>query len=439
MDVFAAETVSSMCAREGGQGTMITRQDDINLTDVHFFTTEAFHEVFKRMRADDPVHWTEGKLKRGFWSVFKHEDAYTVYRGSTEYFSSGRCSVSIPSSPEVEAVFDPEARGCGKMMLASDGDYHRDLRKAVNARFLPRSIKQYAEHGRRLATEILDNVLPRGHCDFVAEVAAVLPLAVICDMMEIPRDDWDMLAGHIKLAMGPEDAEYNSGGSAVETRQQGWKKVIEYARDLALQRRGGSGTDLLSALSAATVLGGRQLTEEEIGFNSFLFLLGGIESTRNAIAAGLLQLIHEPEQLARLRADRSLLPTAVEEILRWTTPILHSMRTAVKDTEIRGRRIREGDWVVVWIPSANRDEEVFANADRFDITREPNDHFSLVFGEHFCLGAHLARLEMRLLFSDLLDRMEDIELAGPTEWMASNIMHALKRMPITFRPRAVRR
>lgn len=418
---------------------MITRQDDINLTDAHFFTTEAFHEVFKRMRAEDPVHWTHGNLKRGFWSIFKHEDAYTVYRGGTEYFSNGRSSVSIPSSPEVEAVFDPEKRGCGKMLLASDGAFHRDLRKSINARFLPRSIKQYEEVGRRLVTDILDQVLPQGHCDFVNDVAAVLPLAVICDMMSIPRDHWDMLAGYIKQAMGPEDAEYQTAGqSAVETRQLGWKKAIDYTRDLTLERRGGSGNDLLTALGAATVQGGRPLTEVEVGFNSFLFLLGGIESTRNAIAAGLLQLIREPDQFQRLRADRSLLPTAIEEILRWTTPITHSMRTAVKDIEIRGRAIKEGDWVVVWNASANRDEDVFDDPYRFDITRDPNDHFSLAFGEHFCLGAHLARLEMRLLFEELLDRMDNIELAGPTEWMASNVMHALKRMPITFSPRPAR-
>jgi len=184
------------------------------------------------------------------------------------------------------------------------------------------------------------------------------------------------------------------------------------------------------------VLDGRLLTDDEVGYNGLMFLVGGLDTTRNAIAGGLLELLRNPDQMFQLRKDRSLMPTAVEEILRWTSPITHSMRTSLKDVEIRGRRIKEGEWVVVWNASANRDEEIFLNPDTFDVGRDPNDHLALAHGEHFCLGAHLARLEIRLVFEEILDRISDVELNGKVEWLASNLMHGIKRMPVRFRPRS---
>jgi cholest-4-en-3-one 26-monooxygenase len=414
---------------------MITHQDDLNLTDAHFFARGDIHDLFRRMRAADPVHWTQGLLKRGFWSLFKHEDAYTVYKGASEYFSNGKFSVGLPSSAEVEAAFDPERTGCNKMLVSSDGELHRDFRKAFNAMFLPRAIRQYEASGRKLVMEILDDILPRGRCEFVTEVATRLPMTIAFDMMDIPRQDWDLMTELVNRAMGPEDPEYQIDSSAVVTRDKAWGQAVGYCIKTALQRRGSSATDLLSVIANARVLGGRLLTDEEIGYNGFMFIIAGLDTTRNAIAGGLLELIRNRDQMRRLRENRSLMRPAVEEILRWTSPITHSMRTALKDTEIRGRKIKAGDWVVVWNASANRDEEVFANPDRFDIARDPNDHFAFAYGEHFCLGAHLARLEIRLIFEEILDRMPDVELDGEVEWLASNLLHGLKRMPIRFTPR----
>jgi cytochrome P450 len=414
---------------------MITHEDDINLTDVHFFAKGDIHELFRRMRAADPVHWTQGLLKRGFWSVFKHEDAYTVYKGASEYFSNGKFSVGLPSSPEVEAAVKPELMGSDRMLVASDGELHRDFRKAFNAMFLPRAIKQYEASGRKLVLEILDEVLPRGRCEFVTEVATRLPMAIICDMMAIPRKDWQLMFDLVNQAMGPEDPEYKVEATAAETRNKAWKEAVGYCVKTCLERRGGSGTDLLSVIANARVLGGRLLTNEELGYNGFMFIIGGLDTTRNSIAGGLLELIRNRDQMHRLREDRSLMRPAVEEILRWTSAITHSMRTALKDTEIRGRKIKEGDWVVVWNASANRDEEAFVNPDQFDVGRDPNDHYAFAYGEHFCLGAHLARLEIRLIFEEILDRMPDVELDGEVEWLASNLLHGVKRMPIKFTPR----
>ncbi len=413
---------------------MITHQDDINLTDAHFFAKGDIHDVFRRMRAADPVHWTQGLLKHGFWSVFKHEDAYTVYRGASEYFSNGKNSVGLPSGPEVEAAVTAEQLGADRMLVASDGELHRDFRKSFNSLFLPRAIKQYEASGHTLVNEILEDVLPRGRCEFVTEVATRLPMTIAFDMMDIPRSDWPLMTDWVNRAMGPEDPEYQVG-SAAQTRQNAWGSAVEYCIRACHQRRGSSKPDLLTIIANARVLGGRLLTDEELGHNGFMFIIAGLDTTRNSIAGGLLELIRNRDQMQRLRDHRSLMKTAVEEILRWTSPITHSMRTAIKDTEIGGRKIKAGDWVVVWNASANRDENVFVNPDKFDIARDPNEHFAFAYGEHFCLGAHLARLEIRLIFEEILDRMPDVELDGEVEWVASNLLHGLKRMPIKFTPR----
>lgn len=413
---------------------MITRQDDLNLTDAHYFATGDVHGLFKRMRAEDPVHWTQGHLKRGFWSIFKHADAYTVYRGASALYSNGGFGVAMPSSSEVEATFDPDKMGCNKMLVFSDGVLHSGMRKAFNSLFLPRAIKQFEASGRRLAVEIIDDVLPHGRCEFVTEVATRLPMAIICEMMKIPRSDWGLMFDLVNQAMGPEDPEYQVGSSPAETRMNAWAQAVAYCTRLALERRGGAGTDLLSVIGNAEVMG-RQLTNEEIGFNGFMFVIGGLDTTRNTIAGGMLELIRDPSQMKRLREDQSLIPTAVEEMLRWTAPITHSLRTALKDTEIAGRKIEQGDWVVVWNASVNRDEDVFPHADRFDVARTPNDHFSFAYGEHFCLGAHLARLEIRLIFEEILARMPEAELDGDVERLASNQLAGIKRMPIKFTPR----
>jgi cholest-4-en-3-one 26-monooxygenase len=412
---------------------VITHQDDINLTDSHYFAIHDIHDLFRRMRAADPVHWTQGRLKRGFWSIFKHEDACTIYRGASEYFGNGN-GIGLPSSPEVEAALTPESLGAHRSLIASDGELHRDFRKAFNGMFLPRAIKRYEHIGRKLVLEILEDVLPRGHCEFATEVAARLPMAIICEMMAIPRTDWQLIFDYVSQAMGPEDPEYHGKSTAVETRNKAWREIVSYCIKLALERRDSSGADLLSIIANSRVLGGRLLTDEELGYNGLMFLVGGLDTTRNATAGGLLELIRNPDQMRRLHEDRRLLPTAVEETLRWTSAITHSMRTALKDIEIRGKRIRKGDWVVVWNASANRDDEVFANPDKFDVARDPNDHLAFVYGEHFCLGAHLARLEIRLIFEEIVDRIPDVELDGEVEWLASNLLHGVKRMPIKFTP-----
>jgi cytochrome P450 len=433
-----ATCVSSASRRHKSQAkegrALTTHHDDIKLTDANFFAKGDIHELFRRMRAADPVHWTQGRLKRSFWSIFKYQEALAVYRGASKCFSNGQFGIGLPSSPEVEATATPESMRANRSLIASDGELHRDFREAFNEIFLPRSIKRYEKSGRKFLHDIIEQVTQRGRCEFVSDVAARLPMALICEMMAIPRQDWPLIFDLVKRAMGQEDPEYHAKSTSVETRRGAWRDVANYCIEAAHRRRDGTGTDLISIIANARVLGGRLLSDEEIGYNGLMFLVGGLDTTSNSIAGGLLELIQNPDQMRRLRNERSLLRSAVEEILRWTSAITHSMRTAVKDTEIRGRKIKAGDWVVVWNASANRDEEIFPDADRFDVGREPNEHLALAHGEHFCLGAHLARLEIRLAFETILDQMVNIELEGEVEWLASNVVHGIKRMPVRFTP-----
>jgi len=318
------------------------------------------------------------------------------------------------------------------MMIMTDPPLHGAMRRAFNRLFLPRPVGKYATPGEALVNEILADVMERGSCDFVVEVAARLPMAFICEIMGIPRADWPNMFKWGNMSIGFADPEYQvESGSALDTRQQGVMNLGMYCMKLALERRGSDGDDLLSVLGNAEI-NGRKLTESELIHNGFLYIAGGLETTRNAISAGLLALIEHPDEMRRLAANSALLPTAIEEILRWSSPITHIARVATEDTRISDHAISKGDRVALWIPSANRDETVFDNPYRFDIKRNPNEHIAFGKGEHFCAGAHLARLELRLMMKDLLSRVDQIELAGKVERLQSNLIAGIKHMPIRF-------
>jgi cholest-4-en-3-one 26-monooxygenase len=275
-------------------------------------------------------------------------------------------------------------------------------------------------------------VLADGECDFVVDVAARLPMAFICEIMGSPRKDWPDMFKWGNMSVGQEDPEYQvESGSPLETQQEGVKGIGGYVTKLALERRGGDGEDLLSVLGNARI-GERYLTEGELFHNGWLYTLGGLETTRNAISGGLLALIQHPTERERLVNDSKLMPSAIEEILRWTSPITHIARTATRDTELGGKKIRVGERVALWLPSANRDEAIFDDPYRFDIERSPNEHVAFGRGEHFCAGAHLARLELRLMLKTLLMRIEHIELRGKVERLKSNVIAGIKHMPIRF-------
>lgn len=401
---------------------------DQALTDPGFFVDNDPHSIWRQLRREDPIHWTQGRVSP-FWSITRYDDIIAVF-SEPNLFTSAR-GLIVPSSPEMEQL-TPEMQGAGQMMIMTDPPLHAAMRRAFNRLFLPRPVGNYETPGHQLVAEILDNVMSRGECDFVVDVAARLPMAFICQIMGIPRSDWPDVFKWGNMSIGFEDEEYQTeSGSALETRQQGAINVGKYCAKLALERRGGDGEDLLTVLGNAEI-DGRRLTELELIHNGFLYIVGGLETTRNAISGGLLALIQHPDQRERLVSSPALMPIAVEEVLRWTSPITHIARVATKDTEVGGRKIREDERVALWIPSANRDESVFDDPYRFDLARMPNEHIAFGKGEHFCAGAHLARLELRLMLSDLLSRIDQIELAGKVERLKSNLIAGIKHMPVRF-------
>jgi cytochrome P450 len=401
---------------------------DEALSDPSFFVDHDPHPLWQQLRKEDPIHWTES-LVRGFWSITRYNDIIAVISEPT-VFSSAQL-ISLPSSLEMEQL-TPEMLGSGEMMLMTDPPLHGAMRRAFNRLMLPRAIGRFEIPGPELVREILDEALARGECDFVLDVAARLPMAFICEIMGIPRIDWPDMFKWGNMIAGNEDPEYQvESGSALETRQQGSLNIGNYCIRAALERRGGDGEDLLSVLGNARI-NGRLLTERELAHNGLLYVGAGLETTRNAISAGLLALLEHPDQLELLIQDETLMPTAVEEILRWSSPVTHFARVAMKETELGGKQIHQGDRLALWFPSGNRDEEAFADPYTFDIRRKPNEHLAFSKGEHFCGGAHLARLELRLMLQALLKRTKQIELTGRVERLRSNFLAGIKHMPVRF-------
>jgi cytochrome P450 len=407
---------------------------DYSLTDLDFFVNGNPDEIWRDLRANDPVHWTERNGRKGYWSITKYEDALAVYRDPQTFSSEGGISIGFtdpldPNQPAMEFGFK-------KMMIMTDPPRHGRMRQMMNRRFTPRALAPLEPHVRAIATEIIDSVAGQGECDLVTDVATKLPTAVICEMLAIPRKDWEMMLALTNMTIGSEDPEYQIDGSAQKTGAQAQMEIFNYFMTLITERRDKPGEDLISALVHGDI-DGDKLSDIEILFNCFLLILGGQETTRNAISGGMHALIHHPAERARLAADASLMPTAIEEILRWTSPITHIMRTAARDTELKGREIHQGDHVVIWNASANRDEENFTEPYRFDITREPNNHVAFGYGEHFCIGANLARVELRVMIDELMRRLPDMETTGSMERLRSNLVAGIKHLPVRFKAHRV--
>jgi len=404
------------------------REIDEALSDPGFFVDHDPHPLWQRLRKEDPIHWTEGVV-RGFWSITRYDDIIAVV-SEPNLFTSAQL-ISLPSSPELEQL-TPAMLGSGEMMLMTDPPLHGAMRRAFNRLMLPRAVGRFEVPGPRLVEEILDEALTRGECDFVVDVAARLPMAFICEIMGIPRSDWADMFRWGNMIAGNEDEEYQvDSGSPLETRQQGTLKIGEYCTTAALERRGGDGDDLLSVLANAQI-NGRLLSKRELAHNGVLYVGAGLETTRNAISAGLLALLDHPAELEQLQNNEALMPIAVEEILRWSSPVTHFVRVATDDAKLGGKQIHRGERVALWFPSGNRDEEIFVQPYTFDIQRSPNEHIAFSKGEHYCAGAHLARLELRLMLQALLKRTKQIELTGKVERLRSNFLAGIKHMPVRF-------
>ena len=409
---------------------MATRLEDVDLFDPDAYLQGVPHDAFAKLRREAPVYRHPRVGLPPFWAVTRYHDAVEVSRDWAT-FSSERKGALLREPPE-EALETQRL-----MMLNMDPPRHAKLRGLVNKGFTPRIVNQLTPAIRGICAEILDAVSERGECDFVREVAAELPLRVIAELLGIPRSDRHQVFEWSNTMIASDDPEWQR---SPEESMSAAMAMYAYANELALQRRDEPREDLVSVLMQAEVdegdpSGGRRLSEMEFDLFFLLLAVAGNETTRNLISGGMLALIEHPDQARRLRGDPSLLEPAVEEMLRWVTPVMQFQRTAQRDTEIGGQRIAEGDRVAIYYVSANRDEAVFERPDRFDVGRSPNEHLTFGGGgPHFCLGANLARLEIRLMFEQLLDRLTHIELNGPPRRLRSNFINGLKEMPVRFEP-----
>jgi cholest-4-en-3-one 26-monooxygenase len=399
--------------------------EDVNLADPGNFVAGVPHEMFEVLRREAPVwfHPRAGDVE-GFWCIVKYADLVELSR-DPGHASSALGGITLhDGSPE-----DLEMQR--QMMLMMDPPMHTKLRLLVNKGFTPRMIGKLEDHIRDVARSIVDGVSARGECDFVVEVAAELPLQVIVEMMGVPDGDRHKIFEWSNRLIGSEDPEYNvSRDEAIGAATE----MFMYSAELAAAKRKNPGDDIISTLLQAEVEGNK-LTDTEFNLFFQLLAVAGNETTRNLISNGMHFLFQHPDQRAKLAADRSLLPSAIDEMLRYASPVMYMRRTAPEEFELRGQTIKAGDKIALWYISANRDEDVFEDPHRFDITRSPNEYVAFGGGgPHFCLGANLAKLEIRVMFEELLDRVPDIELAGDVQRLRSNFINGIKHMPVKFTP-----
>jgi len=417
------------------QPRSIVPLDRIWLSDPQFWVrpVEEREGAFATLRRKRPVSYHEeldtGLFPRGpgYWALAKHADVLLVSR-QPEIFCSGRGS-NIGDLPEPFLEFFGS-------MINMDDPRHARLRRIVSRGFTPRMIQRLEDQVQQLAAAIVDRVCEMGSCDFVTEIAAALPLEIICNLMGIPKSEEKFVFDRTNAILGAGDPEYTSDPSRiVPDLLRAGAELARLVQDLGHYRLKHPTDDLTSALVSAEV-DGERLTDAELGSFFVLLVVAGNETTRNAISHGLLALSEHPDQRALWQADfEAIAPTAVEEIVRWATPVIHFRRTATQDTEVRGQTIRAGEKVVLWYCSANRDEEVFPDPYRFDVRRSPNPHVGFGGpGPHFCLGAHLARREITVMFRELFRRMPDIRVNGRPDRLASFFINGIKHLPCEFTP-----
>ena len=385
---------------------------------------EVPHEALDQLRREDPVHWHPEPEGPGFWAVTRHADVVAVSRDTERFSSELGCTFIDTQTDEAMAQMRLS-------ILNMDGAKHNRYRRLVSRGFTPRVVARLEEQIVERAESVVDEVCERGECEFVEEVAAQVPLQMICQMIGLPESDWERMFQLSNKLVGFDDPELQASPEAGAAAAA---EIYGYCDAIAADRRAHPQDDLMTALVEAEIDGDR-LDDLELNLFFVTLVVAGNETTRNLINHATLALIEHPDQAELLRANPDLYPTAVEEMLRWGTSIHNFRRTATRDTELGGKQIKVGDKIVMYYMAANRDPEVFADPHRFDITRTPNDHVAFGGGGvHYCLGANLARTEIRATMREIVERMPNLELAGPVRRLRSDFINGIKEMPVRFTP-----
>jgi cytochrome P450 len=391
----------------------------VDLSNSRSFANGFPHDFFTWLRRNEPVWWHEPTRYTpndvGFWVVSRYEDVVAVFKDPETY------------SSELGGTQIYDGRGMGYQLNQTDDPKHRRLRALVNKGFTPRMIGRLEDELRRRTKSILDAVPAAETFNFVPAVARELPLQAICSVLGVPQEDRAAIIEIVDLAVGAGDGTVMS--------PQYLKQLSAYADTVVERKRSNPADDILSVIVHAQLDDGSpQLNNQELRAFFNLLFPAGAETTRGSIAGGLLALMENPEELERLRNGPQLMKTAIEEMVRWTSPSVYKRRTTTRDAELKGRLIRQGQKVTVWEMSANRDEDAFENPFRFDVGRDPNNHVGFGLGTHFCLGANLARLEIRVMFEELLERYKRFEVTGPLAWTNNNRLLSLTQLPLRVFP-----
>jgi len=405
--------------------------DAVDLADLEVFVRNEAWGMFDTLRREAPVHWNpESGGNRGFWSITRFQDIEEVDKNA-ELFTSERF-VNLEEPPE-------QYMDLRRSMLETDGPRHRALRKLLMRDFSPATLRRYEDFLRGLAQVTVDTALQDDEFDFVDAVAADYPIAVLARLLDVPQEFTPQLISWGNEIVGATDPDYArvlldspeaEQYAHLPFRSPASVEIFEYGRRLAAARRGGDGEDLVSKLINRVPEDGIPLSPTDFDNYFLLLVVAGNETTRQAISHSMKALMDHPDQLAYLRDNPDTSQVAIEELLRYASPVYHFRRTATRDVELHGQQIKAGDKVVVWFASGNRDESVYQDPYRLDLTRWPNDHMTFGKGAHSCLGSHLARLEIRIMFETLLPRLASIEQAGDIIRVRSNFVNGIKRFPV---------
>lgn len=393
----------------------------VNLADPATHSELDLAGFWRVLRRDKPVYWHPAKDdKPGFWVLSKHADVLAVYKDEVNYTSE--------KGNVLTTLLQGHDTASGKMLAVTDGQRHREVRNTLLKAFSPRALSRVTERIKRNTTRRIDDALTRGEVDFAAEVADHIPMGTICDLLGVPESDRPHLLRLNKSALSSEEHD------AVDS--DAWaarNEILMYFLELATERQQTPQDDVISTLATATIKGER-LTPHEVIFNCYSLIIGGDETSRLSMLGAVHSFIEHPDQWRAVKSGRFGLDSAVEEVLRWTTPAMHFGRVARQDVKVRDELIRAGDVVTLWNTSANRDEEVFDEPETYDLARTPNKHLAFGYGPHFCLGAYLGRSEIGSLLEVLRDRVERIEPTGPVQRTHSNLLSGICRLPVRLTP-----
>ena len=409
---------------------MVAEALDLDPNRIDLVTSELYerrgypHDEWTWLRANAPVYWYERPNFEPFWAITKHADIIDIGKRPEDFLIGPRIAIFAKDVP----VDDQPTRHLATM----DAPDHGKFRNVVSKQFTPRRVKQWTSMVRAITRQTLDEAAEKDECDFVQDVAAPITIAVIAEMLGLPRADWRLLFRLTNQITTPEDPEFQEGGTAMETLDRAREELFGYFHELAMERRRRPTDDIVSVIANAQV-DAKPLDAVELLSYYFLLVIAGNETTRNAMTGAMLAFVETPAEWEKLAKDPGLIDPAIEEIVRWTTPVIQFARTTSRDVEIRGQTIREGQSVCLFYASGNRDEELFDDPFRFRIDRWPNEHVAFGRGEHVCLGAHLARLELRCMLEQFRERLEAIEPAGPVARVRSSFVGGIKRAPIRWK------